>query len=221
MKSYTIHFIRHGMTEANINGQYAGSWDIPICEEGKKKLKELKENFEYPNVKEYYSSPLSRCLQTCDIIYPEAKINIIDGLKEWDFGDWEGKTTEELMKDERYVKWIESGRATSTPNGESGKDFGMRVCKSVEEIIHSLVTRGVDSAAIFTHGGVIMSILATYGFPRAEFLDWIVDNGCGYSVRITPSLWMRDKIFEVYDKVPEGSNNKIEGKFKDLIDNLK
>ena len=93
MKSYTIHFIRHGMTEANINGQYAGSWDIPVCEEGKKKLIDLKENFEYPNVKEHYSSPLSRCLQTCDIIYPEAKINIVDGLKEWDFGDWEGKTT--------------------------------------------------------------------------------------------------------------------------------
>ncbi|MBR0423703.1 MAG: hypothetical protein IJJ04_03625, partial [Clostridia bacterium] len=63
--------------------------------------------------------------------------------------------------------------------------------------------------------------LSKYGIPKAPFYDWIVDNGCGYSVRITPGLWMRDKVLEVYDKVPLGASGEIEGKFKSLIDNLK
>ena len=54
-----------------------------------------------------------------------------------------------------------------------------------------------------THGGVIMTILSAYGIPKAGFYDWIVGNGCGYSVRITPGLWMRDKVMEVYAKVPK------------------
>ena len=40
MQSYIIHFIRHGMTKGNVNEQYVGVVDIPVCEEGIKKLKE-------------------------------------------------------------------------------------------------------------------------------------------------------------------------------------
>ena len=47
-----------------------------------------------------------------------------------------------------------------------------------------------------------MTILAAYGVPRAKFYDWVVNNGCGYSIRIMPSLWMRQKVCEVYSKVP-------------------
>ncbi len=47
-----------------------------------------------------------------------------------------------------------------------------------------------------------MTILAAFGVPRAKFIDWDVNNGYGYSVRIMPSLWMRQKVVEVYSKVP-------------------
>ncbi len=219
MKSYTIHFIRHGMTEANLNGAYAGVIDIPVCKEGKNKLLELKNKYKYPESDIYLASPLSRCIQTCNILYPDINPQVIEGLREWNFGDWEGKTPNELLKDEKYKKWIESGRSGSfeVPNGESADEFGKRICATFEKIVYSMVSSGTTSATIFTHGGVIMSILATYGLPRAQFLNWVVDNGCGYSVRIMPSLWMRDRVVEVYDKAPEGSNNKISGKFKDLI----
>ena len=220
MKSYIIHFVRHGMTDANVKGQYAGSWDIPISDDGIKKLRILKDTYEYPSVQEYYSSPLSRCVETCDIIYPEAKPIVVDGLKECDFGDWEGKTTDELSSDPEYLEWIKNSKI-APPNGESWEDFYKRIAASFEDIVTSLMKRGVTSAAIFTHGGVIMSLLAMYGIPKAKPFDWMVDNGCGYSVRITPGLWMRDKVFEVYQKVPLGSNEEISGEFKNLIDNLK
>ncbi len=221
MKSYTIHLIRHGMTEANLTGKYAGSWDIPLCAEGEKKLEDLKNSFEYPYAQEFYSSPLTRCVQTCNLVYKESKPIIIDGLKECSFGEWEGKTTQELLNDERYLEWVKSDRQTVPPGGESGSDFYKRICSTFEEIVNSLITRGVTSASIFTHGGVIMFILSTYGLPKADFYDWIVDNGCGYSIRITPGLWMRDKVFEVYQKSPLGASGEVSGEFKDLIENLK
>lgn len=220
MKSYIIHFVRHGMTDANIKGQYAGSWDIPVSDNGKEKLKTLKSTYEYPSVQEYYSSPLSRCVETCGIIYPEVTPFIIDGFKECDFGDWEGKTTDELSSDPEYLKWIKSSKI-APPNGESWEDFYKRLSDSFEDMVTSLMKRGVTSAAVFTHGGVIMSLMSMYGIPKAKPFDWMVDNGCGYSVRITPGLWMRDKVFEVYQKIPLGSNEEISGEFKNLIDNLK
>lgn len=220
MKSYIIHFVRHGMTDANVKGQYAGSWDIPVSDEGKKKLQDLKNTYEYPAAQEYYSSPLSRCLETCEILYPKVTPVVVDGLKECDFGDWEGKTTEELSSDSEYLRWIKSSKI-APPNGESWDDFYKRIATSFEDIVTSLMKRGVTSAAVFTHGGVIMSLMSMYGIPKAKPFDWMVDNGCGYSVRITPGLWMRDKVFEVYQKIPLGSNGEISGEFKNLIDNLK
>ncbi len=218
MKSYIIHLIRHGMTEANVKGQYVGVTDTPLCEEGKEKLRSLRKNYEYPKVDVYYSSPLSRCIETCNIIYPDAKINIIDDLKECSFGDWEGKTTDELSKNEEFISWLEGGQQTSPPNGESGIDFQKRVCLAFSKIVDELMKSGTTSAAVFAHGGVIMTLLAAYGLPRASFYDWIVENGCGYSVRITPGLWMRDKVVEVYQKLPLGFDGKINGDFKYLMD---
>ena len=60
----------------------------------------------------------------------------------------------------------------------------------------------VRTAAIVTHGGVIMTILAMYGLPQAESYRWRMDNGYGFAVRITPMLWMRDRVMEVFDTVP-------------------
>ena len=221
IKTYKIHLIRHGMTMANVNGQYAGVWDVPVCEEGIKKLENLKQSYEYPKVDEVYSSPLTRCLQTARIIYPDINAEVVENFKEWDFGEWEGKTTKELMQDPHYVKWVESGRALSVPGGESGEEFGKRICTAFEGMVNSIIKRGIENTAIFTHGGVIMSLLTTYGIPKARFWDWICDNGCGYSLSIMPSFWMRDKVLEVYEKVPKGSNSQIDGKFKELIDKLK
>ncbi|MBR0423279.1 MAG: histidine phosphatase family protein, partial [Clostridia bacterium] len=160
MKSYVIHFIRHGMTQANLNGQYAGSWDVPLCEKGKEKLKEIKERYDYPYVEEIYTSPLSRCKDTCGIIYNNSIPIVVEGFKECSFGDWEGKTTEELTSNPDYLNWIKGGGEVKPPNGESWKMFFERVCKSFENVVLSLMKRGVTTAAIFTHGGVIMTILS-------------------------------------------------------------
>ena len=68
MRSYKIHFIRHGFTKANLNGQYIGITDMPVCEEGFAQLEEMR-SFKYPNIEKVYSSPLERCLQTAMYLF--------------------------------------------------------------------------------------------------------------------------------------------------------
>ena len=61
---------------------------------------------------------------------------------------------------------------------------------------------GDTSAVLVTHGGVIMTLLAAYGLPRAKMTDWMCENGEGYSIRIDPMLWSRGMAAEVYQKLP-------------------
>ncbi len=61
MKTFKLHLIRHGLTSGNLQGLYIGSGtDIPLCDEGRAQLAELKERFEYPQVDTVFSSPLMR-----------------------------------------------------------------------------------------------------------------------------------------------------------------
>ena len=96
MKSYIIHFLRHGMTESNIKGIYTGTTDIPLCEKGENQLVELREKYDYGKPDLIFTSPLTRCKQTAHIIFGEkARLNVVDGLHELSMGDFEGKTAEE------------------------------------------------------------------------------------------------------------------------------
>ena len=65
MKTYKIHLIRHGITDANLKGLYIGNrTDLPLCPEGFKQLKDMREDKEYPYIEKLYSSPMLRCRQT-------------------------------------------------------------------------------------------------------------------------------------------------------------
>lgn len=217
MKSYVIHFIRHGLTEANSKGQYIGSTDVSLSDKGLSQILEMGEKYDYPGAGVFYTSPLKRCIQTCKALYPEVSPVIIDGLKECDFGEWEGKTVKELGDSQEFKNWLNNAQTTPPPGGEGLEDFRARVCTTFEKLVEGLMKSGTTSAVVVTHGGVIMSILATYGLPKANFYDWIADNGCGYSVRITPGLWMRDKVMEVYSKIPT-NNQEQRGDNSYIID---
>jgi len=209
MKSYTIHLIRHGITAGNLLGQYVGRTDLPLAPEGIAQLEDLKRHSSYPSAQVFYCSPLQRCLQTLQILYPGAQPTVVDGLRECDFGDWEGKTAKEIAaEDESFTDWVGSGEIVTPPNGESGGVFMQRVCSAFESIVQEMMRSGTSSAALVAHGGSIMCILSAYGLPRANFYDWMTSNGCGYSLRITPGLWMRSMVAEVYETIPPRKNSE-------------
>ena len=82
MRSYHIYLIRHGLTKANLEGNYIGETDLDLCEEGVSELLSLKEQFVYPAVGRVYSSPLRRSVQTARLLYPEMTPVTVDSLRE-------------------------------------------------------------------------------------------------------------------------------------------
>ena len=202
MKSYNIHFIRHGEIAETKSGAYIGVTDVSLSQKGKEELIELDNNYRYPYAPVLFSSPLKRCLETCEIIYPGKDPIVVDELAEINFGLWEGKTADELKDDETFNKWLSGDNSVKPPKGESSADFTRRVCLMFQKIVDGLVSTGHTEAVIVTHGGVIMTLMAVYGLPQAKPFEWAVDSGCGYSIRVTPMLWQRDKVSEVYQTLP-------------------
>lgn len=202
MQSYVIHFLRHGAIADTLKGKYIGKTDVPLSEEGRALLRKYDAEYIYPGAAVLFTSPLKRCVETANIIYPDLKPIVIDQLAECDFGDWEGKTADELKDNPDFQKWLAGEKGSKPTNGESGSEFVERICLVFEQIVDGLMKTGNNEAIIITHGGVIMTLLSVYGLPRAKSFEWVMDNGFGYSARITPMLWSRDKVMEVYRKIP-------------------
>lgn len=210
MKSYIIHFLRHGMTESNIKGIYTGTTDIPLCEKGENQLVELREKYDYGKPDLIFTSPLTRCKQTAHIIFGEkARLNVVDGLHELSMGDFEGKTAEQVMDLPGYTDWVQG--KCPPPNGESNKDFATRICTAFVQTVREIMKTGLTESVIVAHGGVIMTLLSVYGIsdvPDETGLRWMANNGRGFTVRITPSIWMRTGMFEILSEYPLGSSDE-------------
>lgn len=202
MKSYVIHFIRHGSIDETLAGKYIGTTDVLLSDKGKMSLKKLNFDYAYPQPAVVFTSPLKRCTETCKILFPNIKPLVIDALSECNFGEWENKTAEELKTEPDFEKWLAGDTSVKPPRGESNDDFVRRICKMFESIVDGLMKTGTTECAIVTHGGIIMTLLAVYGLPQAKPFEWAMDNGCGYSLRVTPMLWQRDKVCEVFSTLP-------------------
>ncbi len=210
MKSYYIHLIRHGKIEETHEGEYIGTTDVPLSKKGESALITLDKNYNYPGAQVVFSGPSKRCLKTCEILYPALKPLIIDHLSECNFGEWEGKTAEQLKGDAVFEHWLAGSPDAKPPRGESNADFTRRICLIFENMVNGLIKTGITESAVVTHGGVIMTLLSVYGLPQAKPFDWIMDNGFGYTVRITPMLWQRDKVAEVCAAIPVKKGSETE-----------
>lgn len=201
-----LHLIRHGITEGNAEGRYIGKTDLPLSPQGASQIEALKKARVYPAASAFFCSPMRRCVETLRILYPEAQPITIGDFRECNFGEWEGKTAKEIAsEDDRFARWISGGgKAVIPPGGESGGVFIQRVCAAFEKLVEALLRSGTTSAVVVAHGGTLMSILSAYGLPHADFYDWMTEPGCGYTMRITPGLWMRSMVAEVCSKIPSG-----------------
>lgn len=208
VKSYVVYLLRNMPCEGNLEGRYIGRTESPLAESSVKELLELKRTFQYPKAEAFYASPSVRCVDTLKLLYPQAEPEVILEMAECDFGDWENKTAEELKNEPGFSQWLESGGQTAPPHGESSPVFVQRVCMGFEMLVQNLMAAGKTTAVFVTHAGVLTTLLAAYGLPRAKPLDWMCSPGCGYAVRITPSLWMRSMVMEVISQLPQGEENQ-------------
>jgi alpha-ribazole phosphatase len=197
MKTYKIHLIRHGRESAPGVVRYIGKTNLPLTARGREELIQMVDEEPFPFVEAVYCSPLLRCRQTVEILYPEHEPIIEEGLSECDFGEFEDKTPEELKDNPDYAQWLSGG---TPPGGESGEQFFKRSVVAFAKIVEEAMKKGQTDIAVCCHGGSIMAILAQCGLPERTPSDWICAPGHGYTLRVTPGVWMRGYKAEVYAK---------------------
>lgn len=198
MRTLKIHLIRHGATDANYDGRYIGcKTDLPLAPEGLNELRMLKDDIDYPEIERLYSSPMLRCRQTGAVLYPDFEPVMVEELKEYDFGSFENKTAAELESNPNFIPWT-SGRLSAPPGGEDNSEFIKRICVGFNKIVLDMIEGGLTESAVIMHGGAIMMLLGVSAVPRNKPVEWTADNGRGYSVRVTPSLYHKSGVIEVY-----------------------
>ena len=202
MKGYRLSIIRHGRTEANANGTYIGVTDLPLSDEGKEEIKEKFESNDYPKVQKVYSSPLLRCTETAEIIFPDRELEVIDDLREMDFGDFEGISVSDLVELEAYKEWLKGGMDNSPPNGESLREMIMRSFNALQEILKDMMKEGLTHCGVVTHSGIIMNMLSCFGLPKMKPMEFATEVGEGYEIIITAQLWQMGNVFEILGKIP-------------------
>ncbi len=194
MKTYLIHLIRHGRESAEGVVRYIGRTDLPLTAKGRQELTDMVAEEPFPSVQAVYTSPLLRCRQTVEILYPEHTPVVEQGLTECDFGEFEDKTPQELKDDPRYTEWLSGG---TPPGGETGERFFKRSVVAFAKIVEQAMKEGTTDVAVCCHGGSIMAILAQCGIPERTPSDWFCPPGHGYTLRVTPGIWMRGYKAEV------------------------
>lgn len=200
MKTFKIHLIRHGLTEGNLKQQYIGVTDLPLAAVGVSELMRLREETDYPKVDKVYSSPMLRCRQTANVLYPNKDVKLIENMREIDFGDFEGKTASELEALPSYADWA-AGRISAAPNGEDNTEFAKRLCLGLNEIVRDMMASGAEHSAVIMHGGAIMMLLASCAVPRKSMVEWTCPAGSGFSILVTPSLYHSSGVVEVVNYV--------------------
>ena len=184
-----IWLIRHGKTEGNKYGRYIGVTDEPLCPDGQEFLSKLY----YPEPDRVYISPMKRCIQTAQILFPQKSLQIIEELAECDFGEFENKNYKELDGNANYQAWIDSNGILAFPGGESKDECATRNLEGFQRAVSACIREEITEAALVVHGGTIMNIMEQYALPKKEFYEWHVGNGCGYLVELDPVFWKKDR----------------------------
>lgn len=96
----TLYLVRHGQTVWNSSGKYQGRTDVALSEKGLAQAEKTVERFRSVHLDGVIASPLMRAADTARGIAEThgLPLETDSRLMELSFGDWEGKTYDEIEK---------------------------------------------------------------------------------------------------------------------------
>ena len=201
----SIILLRHGKTQGNLDNRYNGRTDDSLCEEG---IAEAEAGEHYPEISLVYASPMRRAQETARIFFPNAAIETVLDLREMDFGDFEGRSAEEMANDEAYLTWVAGGCIDVCPNGEGIPGSAKRAYTAFAGCVSDAISRGASRVGVAVHGGVIMAIMTAFSGSDAPYHTWYVRNCSGYEITIDEQLWSEKRQFLSYSLFGEqGKDN--------------
>jgi broad specificity phosphatase PhoE len=138
-----IYLARHGETAWSISGQHTGLTDIPLTDRGERNAKSLGERLKGVDFTEVLTSPLVRATRTCALAGFEGRAKVVPDLVEWDYGDYEGRTTADIRAENPGWFLFRDG----CPGGESVLQVGTRADRVIARL------RSIEGGVlVFSHG---------------------------------------------------------------------
>jgi broad specificity phosphatase PhoE len=155
--SGSLWLIRHGETEWSLSGGHTGRTDIPLTENGRSAAQAIGRELGGRRFALVLTSPLIRARETCRLAGYADVAAIDPNLREWDYGDYEGRTTTEIRAERPgWDLWTDG-----VPNGESIAQVAVRA----DAVIARAVAAEGD-VALFAHGHLLRILGARWvGLP--------------------------------------------------------
>ena len=167
MTSALVFLARHGETEWTVTRRHTGRTDVPLTDAGELQAVELGQLLTGVEPDRVLSSPLTRALETARLAGFEGRIEQYDALREYDYGQYEGLTSEEIRDQRPGWDLFRDG----CPDGEMPEQVAARV----EPLLDEIVEAG-QRVVVFGHGHCLRILAATYlglapATARHLFLD--------------------------------------------------
>lgn len=163
-----IYLLRHGETEENRKGSYYGNMDISLNSIGVSQGNKAREFFRDIKLNRVYVSDKKRTKEMAKLVLEQSDIGIIQDnrINETNFGDFEGKTYEEIKKiyPSECLSWQDNWKEFVPPGGESY----IALCERVKSFMDEIKEIQCDDILICAHSGVIRAI---YCYVMNENID--------------------------------------------------
>jgi broad specificity phosphatase PhoE len=160
--SLTLYFLRHGQTECSRNNSFCGSIDSELTPEGLEMAKAFADAYSYMDWAAIFCSPMQRTVLTakplCAAIGMEPQLR--DGLKEINYGKWEGKTPEIISREyhDDYIRWSADPAWNAPTGGEMAVTIASRALQVIEEIKQNYTSGNI---LVVSHKATIRIILCS------------------------------------------------------------
>jgi len=154
---------RHGETDWNMERRCMGKTDIPLNNKGRLQAKKLAGRLTSEHINAFYSSPLSRALETTQVVAEShgGEIFILPELTEMNLGQFEGKT-----KEERIALFPEFEVTNDKHRKQMGIDTFCVAIPMLQTLIHILTERHPNkTCALGTHDQTMRALLVALGLP--------------------------------------------------------
>jgi broad specificity phosphatase PhoE len=148
-----LWLIRHGETKWSLSGQHTGRTDIPLTDGGRANAAALGRYLAGRQFALVLTSPLERARETCALAGFGAVAQIDPDLCEWNYGDYEGRTTAEIhLECPDWFLWTDG-----VPNGESIQQVAARA-----DAVIARATQALGDVALFAHGHLLRILTARW-----------------------------------------------------------
>jgi len=152
--------VHHGETQWSLSGRHTGRTDIPLTEKGEHDAIQIGRYLKGRNFAVVLTSPLLRARETCRLAGFGEKAIVDPNLREWDYGDYEGRTTQEIRKVRPGWSLWKDG----VPSGESIEQVAARAQAVIDDVAGS-----PGDVLLFAHGHILRVLLCCWlGLPPED-----------------------------------------------------